>query len=159
MAFKYDNLLNPLRNVLSMRRVDPITQIVLLLVVLPLTLIAAVFVGIAEGIRLSCLDNKVRKTLPTARQTRADEVKNANAIYYVIRKIEMKKYSLIQYVDFYTQTKDGMRNITNYMLSQYYYIQKYCGRSQALKGTIKLTDYDIVRLSEDLNGRLKETLL
>ena len=95
MAFKYDNLLNPLRNVLSMRRIDPITQIVLLLVVLPLTLIAAVFVGIAEGIRLSCLDNKVRKTLPMARQTRADEVKNANAIYYVIRKIEMKKYSLI----------------------------------------------------------------
>lgn len=159
MTFKYDNITKPLNNVMRMRNVDPITHTVLVLFVLLVTIAVSIFLGLIEGIRLFMMDEKVKTELPKARQAKADEVNKANAIYYVIRKIEMKKHSLVQNVNFYIQTKDGMKDITGYICNQYYYVQRYCGRADGLKGTAKLTDYDIIRLSEDLNGRLKETLL
>ena len=153
------DLFKPVENVLRMRRVNPAFQLLLLVLALAVVGVLAVLFGIAEGIKLALIDEKVRKELPKARAQKKSNIDNSKIIYYVVKDVKMSKYCLTQYAEFFIVHNNEMKNITNYLCSQYYFLNKYSGKSDRLKGTIKLVDYDIIRLQEELGKELVETIV
>ena len=153
------DLFKPVENVLRMRGVNPVFQLLLLVITLAVMGVLAILLGIAEGIKLALIDEKVRTELPKARAQRKRDIDNSKVIYYVVKDVRMSKYCLTQYAEFFIVHNNEMKNITNYLCRQYYFLNKYNGNSDRLKGTIKLVDYDIIRLQEELGKELVETIV
>ena len=152
------DLFKPVENVLRMRGVNPVFQLLLLVITLAVMGVLAILLGIAEGIKLALIDEKVRTELPKARAQKKSNIDNSKVIYYVVKDVKMSKYCLTQYAEFFIVHNNEMKNITNYLCRQYYFLNKYNGNSDRLKGTIKLVDYDIIRLQEELGKELVETI-
>lgn len=152
------DLFKPVENVLRMRKIDPVSQLILLVLTLAAVTVVAVVLGIAEGIKLALIDEKVKVELPKARTQKKSDIDNSKTIYYIVKDVKMSKYCLTQYAEFFIVHNNEMKNITNYLCKQYYFLNKYNGKSDRLKGTIKLVDYDIIRLQEVLGKELVETV-
>ena len=63
---------------------NPVFQLLLLVITLAVMGVLAILLGIAEGIKLALIDEKVRTELPKARAQRKRDIDNSKVIYYVV---------------------------------------------------------------------------
>ena len=125
-------------------RFDPLTKLVLaVLIVVPTLVILAVFTIIQFAIEMF-RDFQYEEIIEEV------NFKAIDTVYYEVRKVRATKDSLTQYVTFSVVRNNEFIDVTNSMRTVFPDMKMYKGRSKETKGTAVLRDYDIIQVHKNL---------
>ena len=134
-------------------RFDPLTKLVLaVLIVVPTLVILAVFTIIQFAIEMF-RDSQYKEIIEEV------NFKAIDTVYYEVRRVHATKDSLTQYVTFSVVRNNEFIDVTNSMRTVFPDMKMYKGRSKETKGTAVLRDYDIIQVQKNLGKtRLVQTV-
>ena len=86
-------------------------------------------------------------------------LKQANRVYFTNCGSEMSRNHITHFLKFYVEYGNDFVNVDTAMLYNYYYLRRYAGKKKVWQNTISVLDFDMVKLYQDLGGKLFETVL
>ena len=134
-------------------RFDPLTKLVLaVLIVVPTLVILAVFTIIQFAIEMF-RDSQYKEIIEEV------NFKAIDTVYYEVCRIRATKVSLTQYVKFAVIRNNEFVDVTNSMKKVFPDMKMYKGSSKETIGTAVLRDYDIIQIQKNLGKtRLVQTI-
>ena len=147
------NEISKIVNKVVKSRFDPLTKLVLaVLIVVPTLVILAVFTIIQFAIEMF-RDSQYKEIIEEV------NFKAIDTVYYEVRKVRATKDSLTQYVTFSVVRNNEFIDVTNSMRTVFPDMKMYTGRSEETNGTAVLRDYDIIQVQKNLGKtRLVQTV-
>ena len=129
-------------------RFDPLTKLVLaVLIVVPTLVILAVFTIIQFAIEMF-RDFQYKEIIEEV------NFKAIDTVYYEVCRVRATKGSLTQYVKFAVIRNNEFVDVTNSMKKVFPDMKMYKGSSKETVGTAVLRDYDIIQIQKNL-GKTK----
>ena len=134
-------------------RFDPLTKLVLaVLIVVPTLVILAVFTIIQFAIEMF-RDFQYKEIIEEV------NFKAIDTVYYEVCRVRATKGSLTQYVKFAVISNNEFVDVTNSMKKVFPDMKMYKGSSKETIGTAVLRDYDIIQIQKNLGKtRLVQTI-
>ena len=134
-------------------RFDPLTKLVLaVLIVVPTLVILAVFTIIQFAIEMF-RDSQYKEIIEEV------NFKAIDTVYYEVCRVRETKGSLTQYVKFAVIRNNEFVDVTNSMKKVFPDMKMYKGSSKETIGTAVLRDYDIIQIQKNLGKtRLVQTI-
>lgn len=134
-------------------RFDPLTKLVLaVLIVVPTLVILVVFTIIQFAIEMF-RDSQYKEIIEEV------NFKAIDTVYYEVCRVRATKGSLTQYVKFAVIRNNEFVDVTNSMKKVFPDMKMYKGSSKETIGTAVLRDYDIIQIQKNLGKtRLVQTI-
>ena len=147
------NEVNKIVNKVVKSRFDPLTKLVLaVLIVVPTLVILAVFTIIQFAIEMF-RDFQYKEIIEEV------NFKAIDTVYYEVCRVRATKGSLTQYVKFAVIRNNEFVDVTNSMKKVFPDMKMYKGSSKETIGTAVLRDYDIIQIQKNLGKtRLVQTV-
>lgn len=136
-------------------RVDPLTKLFLCVVIgVPILAIILIILGVKLYKNYKSKKKPVThsKKLRVVEEKPPVKFKKPSELYYEVVRLKAEEQSLTQYVKLYTVEDNDFRDVTESLANEYKNLMRYSGRSKNLKGTVVLTDFDIIQFQRELGS-------
>ena len=138
-------------NQINRRRMDPLSKLFLLVVIgVPVLVIGLIILGVTLYKKHKGTEVKKSKKLTVVEERKPKKFNKPSELYYEVVRLKAEEQSLTQYIRLYVNSNNDFKDVTEEASDNFNVLTKYVGRSKVLKGTVVLTDFDIIQFQQEL---------